>query len=230
MKHYSNAQARFERGRNLDSIRAELARASEYLKKATETSRLARAELAALIKTRDDAQKVNSARYASDLWARGEESFSKAVLELEHGAPDGAKERAREADRFYRDAELVSIKATYLSETRLLIARAEKEKIYKHAPKTLEKAKTLLRQADKALNDNRYDTDLPRSVAQQANYEARHAIYLAQAIERARASKQSMEDVILDWEAPIRRLLHTSTVRRHAHRGSTRTSNSCRRR
>jgi outer membrane protein OmpA-like peptidoglycan-associated protein len=53
------------------------------------------------------------------------------------------------------------------------------------------------------LNNNRYDTDLPRSLAQQANYEARHAISLAKVIGTMRDQDRSLEDVILSYEEPL---------------------------
>ena len=73
----------------------------------------------------------------------------------------------------------------------------------KYAPVTFAKAQSLLEQAEHELNENRYDTDLPRSLAQQANYEARHAIYLAEVIGKFRDEDKSLEDVILTYEAPL---------------------------
>ncbi len=219
MKYYESAQERFQRGRSLESIRAHAAEATAHFRQATELSHRARLALAALIKTRGDAEKVDAARHAADLWRRAEDGFGKAVADLERGAPEAAKERAEEADRNYRDAELLAIKATYLTAAKALIAKAEREKIHKLAPKTLERAKTLLAQAEKALTDNRYDTDLPRSLAQQAQYEARHAIYLAGHIEQAREQRLTMEDVILDWETPLREIAAAADVAGELHRG-----------
>ena len=71
------------------------------------------------------------------------------------------------------------------------------------APRTYEKAQSLLAEAERELSENRYDTDLPRSLAQQANYEARHAIYLAGLIDRLREQDQSIEDLILSYEQPL---------------------------
>ena len=71
------------------------------------------------------------------------------------------------------------------------------------APRTYEKARSLLAEAERELNENRYDTDLPRSLAQQANYEARHAIYLAGLVDRLREEEQSLEDLILSYEQPL---------------------------
>ena len=73
----------------------------------------------------------------------------------------------------------------------------------RYAPVTYEKARSLLAQAERELNENRYDTDLPRSLAQQANYEARHAIYLAGVISQLRDEGGSLEDVILRYEEPL---------------------------
>ena len=58
-------------------------------------------------------------------------------------------------------------------------------------------------QAEEALNDNRYDTDLPRSLARQANYEARHAIFLSEHIRLLRDEDWTEEQIILAYEEPI---------------------------
>jgi outer membrane protein OmpA-like peptidoglycan-associated protein len=203
MKFYAGAEQKFQRGRNLDSIRTDLAAATQYFTKATQASKRAQRQLAALIKTRGDAEKVQAARYSSTLWQRAEQKFSKAVGDLERGADESAG-RAAEADRIYRDAELNAIKVSYLTEARLLLARAEKLKVSKYAPKTLQKSRMLLQQAEKALNDNRYDTDLPRNLARQADYEAKHAIYIAEVVKSTRAKRLTTEDLILDWEIPVK--------------------------
>ncbi|MFQ5936758.1 MAG: OmpA family protein [Acidiferrobacterales bacterium] len=206
LKYYRHAQERFERGKNLEAIRSDLTKATEYFMKATQASGVARRNLAALIKTRAGAVEVNASRYAPDLWKHAESDFAKAVIELERGASELAQQRAKQAERMYRDAELVAIKATYLSETRLLIVRAEKERVDRYAPRTLQKSKNLLQKAEKVLTENRYDADLPRSLARQANYEAKHAMYLAKSIREATKEKLTMEQLILDWERPIQQI------------------------
>src|SRR5690606_29089012 len=94
-------------------------------------------------------------------------------------------------------------KAQYLSQTRALLAEAEQARVPRYAPKTLARARELLEQAERELNENRYDTDLPRSLAQQANYEARHAIHLAERIRTMRDEGWELEDVILAYEEPL---------------------------
>ena len=203
VKRYRSAEQKFERGRNLGTIRDDLIAATDYFKRASRASRLAQSKMATLIKTRGDAQTVEAAKHAGDSWRRAEEKFSKAMIDLERGFTKIAEKNAKSAEKYYRDAELTAIKASYLSETRVLLAKADKLKVKKYAPKTLQKAHKLLQQADKALSEDRYDTDVPRSLAQQARYEAKHALYLAKTIRDAQTKKLSMEDLILDWEIPI---------------------------
>ena len=108
-----------------------------------------------------------------------------------------AKENDIEATTYYRDAELIAIKAQYLSETRRLLEDADRARVGRYAPITLGKAKQLLADAERELNENRYDTDLPRSLARQANYEAKHAIYLSEVVRDVRDDDLTVEELVL---------------------------------
>ncbi|MDH5344595.1 MAG: OmpA family protein, partial [Gammaproteobacteria bacterium] len=68
---------------------------------------------------------------------------------------------------------------------------------------TLARAQRLLADAERELSENRYDTDLPRSLAQQANYEARHAIYLSEVVRDIRDKNMTVEELVLHWEQPL---------------------------
>ena len=168
---YGDATEDFERGRNIDRIRGELSEAENLFLQAVEATEIARITLASLIKTRDDAQNATSETFAMELWMEAEELFDAAARRLEAGDIRGARTRAAEAEGLYRDAELTAIKAQYLSDTRALLAQAEQLRVPRYAPKTFARAQSLLEQAELELNENRYDTDYPRSLAQQANYE-----------------------------------------------------------
>ena len=91
----------------------------------------------------------------------------------------------------------------HLDETRRLISQAKKARVERDAPKTLARAEKLLIQAEKALTENRYDTDEPRSLARQAKYEVKHAMYLAQELKPVRDGDSSVEDLALASEAPL---------------------------
>jgi outer membrane protein OmpA-like peptidoglycan-associated protein len=203
LEAYMAAESDLTRGRNLERIRGALATAARALSAAGDAAEIANVTLAAVIKTRADASNANAATFAGELWTEAGESFDSAARRLETGDIRGARSRADEAQALYRDAELTAIKAQYLSQTRALLAEADQARVPRLAPRTYEKARALLAEAERELSENRYDTDLPRSLAQQANYEARHAIYLAGLVERLRAEDQSLEDLILSYEQPL---------------------------
>jgi outer membrane protein OmpA-like peptidoglycan-associated protein len=140
---------------------------------------------------------------AADQWREAEEKFASAARRLEDGNVNSAKSRARDAEELFRGAELAAIKANYLDETRRLIAQASDARVDRYAPITLAKAEALLSQAENALTQDRYDTDEPRSLARQAKYEAKHAMYLARELKPVRDRNISLEEFALANEGPI---------------------------
>jgi len=200
---YAGAEEDLARGRNIDRIRNRLGTAIGEFNEAAEAAEIASITLAPLIKTRDDALNARADTFAVELWSEAEETFDAASRRLESGDIRGARNRAETAEALFRDAELTAIKAQYLSQTRALLAQANQARVPRYAPKTYERAQALLTQAEQELNENRYDTDLPRSLAQQANYEARHAIYLAERIRVLRDDDWTEEDIILTYEQPV---------------------------
>lgn len=206
MEAYRAAEQDLERGRNVERIRAELREAVAGFDAAVEAAEIATVTLASMVKTRDDARMANAATFAASLWADAERAFDEAARQLESDDIRDARERASEAEALYRDAELTAIKAQYLSQTRALLAQAEQARVSRYAPETLAQARSLLEQAERELNQNRYDTDLPRSLAQQANYEARHAIRLAEEIQADRDQDLTEEDLIMRYEEPLTRI------------------------
>ncbi len=110
------------------------------------------------------------------------------------------------AESLYRDAELSAIKSHLFNDTRLLQQQAGKNKVDKYAPKTLARSLTLLEQAETALEQNRYDTDRPRTLAREAMYEAKHAIHISEIVSNMEKRKVTTEDLILNSEVPLRRI------------------------
>lgn len=206
---YRSAEEKLRRGRSIDSIKKDLEEAAAALRKAVDATRLANVTLSGAIQARNDAVAANAAQFAMTQWRDAEERFAAAATRLEDGNVKSARSRADDATRLYRAAELTAIKANYLDETRRLIAEAKDDRVERYAPKTLARAESLLAQAEKALNENRYDTDEPRSLAREAKYEAKHAIYLASILKPVRDRDVSLEDFALDNERPIARVAGT---------------------
>ncbi len=212
MKEYRDAETALERGRNIEYVRSNAADATSNFKTAAEAARLANTALAQVMKSRQDAANAEAPQRAPEIWSEAQRKFGDAIRLLERGDLKGSKRKDIEATGLYRDAELVAIKEQYLSETRRLLADADRARVGRYAPITLGKAKQLLADADRELNENRYDTDLPRSLAIQANYEAKHALYLSEIVRQVRDKKLSAEQLVLNWEQPMQAIAGVADV------------------
>lgn len=212
MKEYRDAESALERGRNIEYVRSNAADATRYFKTAAEAARLAKTALAQGLKSRQDAANASAPRLSPEIWSDAQQKFLRAIQLLERGDLKNAKRREIEATSLYRDAELIAIKAQYLSETRRLLVDADRARVGRYAPITLGKAKQLLANAERELNENRYDTDLPRSLAKQANYEAKHALYLSEVVRQVRDKKLSSEQLVLNWEQPMRAIAGVADI------------------
>ncbi len=212
LSEYNDAQSALERGRNIEFVRDNASDATRYFREAEEKARLAQTKFAQVLKSRQDAANARAPQLSADLWQQAQRKFSDAIRNLERGDLKGASRREIEATGLYRDAELVAIKAQYLSETRRLLADADRARVGRYAPITLGKAKQLLADAERELNENRYDTDLPRSLARQANYEAKHAIYLSEIVRKVRDKDLTAEQLVLQWEAPLRQIAGVADI------------------
>lgn len=209
MEYYNEAERDLKEGKNLENIRKKLRAAESYFQKAIQATELADVTFQNLMKVRSDALKADAPGYAGETWQEAETKFTEAAKELENGDVNDAKKKGGEAETLYRKAELEAIKANYLNETWQLLGQAEKMDVKDRAPKTLQRAKELATQAEKELNENRYDTDYPRSLAKQAKYEAKHAIYLSKTIKELKDSDHTFEDVFLTAEEPLHQVAAT---------------------
>jgi len=212
MKEYRSAEDLLARGRNIEYVRTNAADATRHFKAATEAAQLAHTALAQAIKSRQDGANARAPELATDLWDKAQQEFVRAIQLLERGDLKNAKRREIEATSLYREAELFAIKAQYLDETRRLLADADRARVGRYAPITLGKAKQYLADAERELNENRYDTDLPRSLAIAANYEAKHALYLSEIVRQVRDKDLTAEQLVLNWEAPLRAISGVADV------------------
>ncbi len=202
-KDYDAADLGLDRGRNIEYVRSKAGSAEGHYKTATNAAELAKTVLSQVMKSRQDAANAKAPDLSSDIWDKAQREFGSAIRYLERGDLKNAKRRDIEATSLYRDAELVAIKAQYLTETRRLLADADRARVGRYAPLTLGRAKQLLAEAEKELNENRYDTDRPRNLARQANYEAKHAIYLSEVVRDVRDKDLTVEQLVLQWEEPL---------------------------
>ncbi|MCF7827083.1 MAG: OmpA family protein [Candidatus Marinimicrobia bacterium] len=200
------AQADMVKEQNMKDIRANLSKAEAAFRRAIHFAKMAGVAYPNSIKARQDAVRSESAKYSPEKWKEAESKFSQATRYLEGDNIVESKNKAREADVLFREAELDAIKVRYLSETKKLLKKADELGVKDNAPKTLAQAASLMKQAEKELNENRYDIDVARSLAYRSKHDVNHAIFLAAVIKKAKENKQTWEGLLLATEMPIQRI------------------------
>ncbi|MFW2405162.1 MAG: OmpA family protein [Gammaproteobacteria bacterium] len=199
---YAKAKEYAELGRT-DKAQKELVVVQSALKEAIETSKLGAVNFSTTLKTRNIALEAEAPKYEDGLWQRAEKQFDGAARALESGNVKSASDKARIATGYYSDAELAAIKTAIVGEARKLIAAADEDKVSREAPDSLNRAKALVAEAEAGVDKNRYQTEGPIALAAEAEYEARHAAYLASQVRRLKDKDFSAEQLILEWEKPL---------------------------
>lgn len=216
LRAHEAAQKDRERGRNAKRIAARLQEGEAALQRAKQAAASARQSMDSVIRTRQEALTAEAPKYAPEAWSKANERFAQAMLENEAGDVRNAHRRAAEAEVLLRDVELVAIKSGLLNEARALIAQAEERNVERFAPRSLQAAKRRLADAEQELQRNRYDLGLPRRLAADARYEASHALYLAQLIDKTLEQEgddqSGLEALILSIEEPLRRMASEAEI------------------
>ncbi len=204
-KSYSTARKYAESGR-MDKATKELVDVNNYLRKAVEASKIAEVTFTDTLKARDRARAAEAAKFEPALWSEAEEELVRAARKLEAGDLKGAKTSGNRAGKAYNDTELAAIKTAIVGNARVLLAEAEANpnKVERNAPITLAEARSLVKQAEASLDVNRYEREQPKALAAEAEYQARHAMYLAGQVEMLQDRRMTAEELILKWEKPLR--------------------------
>lgn len=179
MEDFEAARKKFDEGGDLNDIRSSVAKANTHFQEATASTRLSSVLFSSALSARRDALSAEANLFVKERWEDAEEEMKEAAEKLEKGSSNSAKEKATVATKLYREAELESIKANYLTNAKKLLKKADDDKVYRVAPKTIAEAKSLVSSAEKELLENRYDTDDARYLAKEAEYKARLAMYIA---------------------------------------------------
>ncbi len=198
---YRRAESILESGGGIEAIQRNLATARQEFSDAAAAAASAAKVLESVLEARADAENAEAERYAETEWQTAEESLNDAATRLERGR--NADRDAEDALEEYRSAELVAIKANYLNGTRSLLETADDLRARRYAPVSYERAQSLLAEAEQALTENRYDTDRPRNLAQLAEHNAHHAIYVSRLQRSINDDDTTLELILLDWQKGI---------------------------
>ena len=197
MENYQDAEKDFDKGKN---VTKKLSKIKEFLDSAIKNAKIGQVAFSHLLKARDDALEANSIEYAKETFDEAEDEFNDAARILERGNRGKADEKAIKSERLYREAELLAIKVSIIGNVKKQLQESEEKKTAKFAPLTFQKAQDLLDEAESILTSNRSAKTDAKQKAEQAEYEIRHANYLAEKIKTIRKDDLNWEKLILEHE------------------------------
>lgn len=212
LSDYQKAETLYEKNKKIEDIQKYISRARTAFEKSIDKTKVAAVFFSRVIKARKDAVNADASKLAAEKWQIAEEKFKSTAGILERGDAKTAELKSPEVEKAYRDSELLAIQTKYLQETWALLDRAEKIRVDDYAPITLEKAVSLSKLAASLLKKNRYDQNDAANLAQQAQYEAEHAIYLARQIKKLQDDDRTIEAILLDFEVLLKKISESLNI------------------
>lgn len=204
VEQYDVASKEFDRGKNIQKKITEI---NDLLTSAVEHAKLAKVTFPHLLSARDEALEANAVENAPDFYEKAEALFLETAQTLEKGNINSAKEKSLQAERAYREAELVAIKANIIGNVKLHLKKAQEEDVHKYASITFNRSQTLLAEAEKILNSDRSARTEARQKAELAGYEVKHAAFLANAIQKLKKDDSNWEKLILQNEKYLSQIM-----------------------
>jgi len=199
----TDAESMLKKNGTTEEIQQYLTSAIESFNKSIETTKTLNTSFTDLMKIRILAFNVEAYINAQKFWEDGEKSFANAIEDYNDKDMEGFQKYSKEAEKNYKDAELVGVKGKFLNDLNASITQAEDKDLNKYAPTTLKKAKQLAQDIEIILSANRYDTLKARNNLNQARYELNHGLYLQDLFTKMKEKDKTMEDLVLSWEEPL---------------------------
>lgn len=212
-KAFAVAEKRFEQsreavgvGKNQKSIDSYVSEAREYAENALKATEVCKLTLKDYLPPRDKARAAKAPTLVPDIYQRAELMFIKATQSVEAGNVKAGLQQAEKVAPFFAEAEMEAVRVDILGTADKLIAKAISDGADKFALSTLDKARTARAKADAILTDNRYERQASVQEAQLAEYEARHASNIAQAVRSLNRNDQAWEKLMLVYEIQMNRV------------------------
>ncbi len=199
-QEFQRAKKDFNEGRDIRGIMERLEKAGRYLKVVNDIGKQGEILFTDVLQAREDALVVQAPDFAPAVFDEAEKMFQEASGKLEKGDLNAARSRSMKTEEAYRQAELKAIKENIIGSLRDLLNQAEEKNVKNSAPLTINEARTLYDEVLVILNSNRYAKSNAREIASQAAYQAKHAMYLADVIEKLRKDDKNWEKLMRDFE------------------------------
>ena len=109
MELYKEAGDTLAKGKDINSVKEDLTKASGLFQKSTDSAKLAQVTFADTITARTSAEKAEAAKYAAKDWNKGESTLQDAAEQLEEGNLNKAQKTVDGAKKYYASAETKAV-------------------------------------------------------------------------------------------------------------------------
>jgi len=209
MAKYGQAAKDLQRKKGIQDIQKKLSQVRGYLNKCLDVAKLGHVTFETTLHAREDALKANATEFAREQYDDAEMEFLSATKKLERNDIRGARKKIPKIEALFRQAELTAIKVSIIGSVKNLMREAKEVEANKYAPVTYANALKLLNEAEGILNSNRRSESSAQAKAEQAEVEARHAIFLTREIRRLKKNDKEWENFLLDREALVKEAAKT---------------------
>lgn len=201
------------RGRPDAEVKPAIQQFRQALETATKNTAQGKASLGEALAARSRAIAANAPEVAAKEYQNAQATFTEAVARLEENDAKGAQKTGKEAAVKYRQAEANAVRVNLLGAARVKVAEAKSRKAEEYAPKTYGQAQALIREIEAAVEKGNVSLEELQAKASLAEYEARHAIYLATVLDTLRRNNANWERLLLDQEQIVSRIADAMGVR-----------------
>jgi len=200
VESYAKAKEEFKKGKDTGEVRKRLAEVEAAFQQIDNTLWSGKGLFDEVLKAREDALNARAPEFALEDFNAAEELLRSAGNALERADQDLTRERNNKAKARFRETELNAIKKSIMTPAHEALNAALKAKADKSAPKSYTKAKDLLILAEEILNSNRYAVADATAKAEEAIYQAQHAIKITDLLQ---SRKFSQEELVLLYETGL---------------------------
>jgi len=166
------------------------------------------------LEPRQKAKNARAAEMAGEEWREAEGQFLKATGKIEGGDVKGGLKEAEKAAVLFDTAELEAVREKIVGTADKYIEEAREAEADKFALTTLDRAANLRMTADTIIIRDRYNIEEAEAVAEEAEYEARHAENIARSIKVMDKNDQAWERIILLYENQMSKAAESVGIKR----------------
>ncbi|MDT8435873.1 MAG: OmpA family protein [Gemmatimonadota bacterium] len=184
------------------AVREALAALAEAERAAAE----ARPRMQPVLDAREAALEAGAADHDPRRWEQAEAQAREIGRRLERGDDADSGERVARAVQAFREAEVEAVRTDVLGRAQEERRAAGSVEAWKRAPRTAERADSLLVEAERRILEPGGDLGRARELAEQAAAEFRHAARLAALADSVDRRRVRAEDLLLRSEARLARI------------------------